>query len=76
MDTAWTKTVSCKHTKLFLPTLDLFAGKLLAGLKRWEVNLLIHIVTGHNFLRKHASMLGSETTKIAPFITKSSLLVW
>ena len=52
---------------MFIPTVDLSVGRFILGLARPDVNLLIHILTNHNHLRKHQSkMKGGMTGNITP----------
>lgn len=56
----WKASETCRQTKIFFPVIDKAKSKRLVGLSRKELSEMVQIISGHNWLRKHESLIDPE----------------
>ena len=49
----WGKSLTCRQTKLFVPSPQTRVSAFVQNASREDVGLLVQFITGHNFLRYH-----------------------
>lgn len=53
----WQERPDCRQTKIWFPVIDRLKSAKLVNLNRFEFSLVVHLITGHNFLNRHCSIL-------------------
>ena len=56
----WRAGKTCRQTKIWFPTIDRKNSKNLVNLKRLDLGLLTQMITGHNRLNRHESLINPE----------------
>ena len=57
-DRRWRSLKTCSQTKSWFPFLREDRSPLICRLSRTDFGLMIHFITGHNYLRRHRKVMG------------------
>lgn len=53
----WTNRPDCRQTKLWLPQISAKHSFSLLGLSRYFLSIMVQLITGHNFLKRHEALV-------------------
>ena len=58
----WYQLKQARQTRIWFPSLNKRASKFLIKQPRKELGLMVQIITGHNFLNRHQSLINPDTS--------------
>ena len=53
----WNERADCRQTKLWFPTVDQNKSNQVLQLNRVEISRMVQIITGHDYLKRHISLV-------------------
>ncbi len=59
---AWQSRTDCRQTKQWFPTVNKSLSHSVLRAKRKEYSLLVQLITGHNFMRRHSELLNESVS--------------
>ena len=59
-DQRWSISDNCRQTKLWMPLTNKVKASKLVNLDRKSLSLAVHLLSGHNYLRYHESLMDHE----------------
>ena len=72
----WYQTKVGRQTKIWFPSLNIKCSKILTGLPRLELGLVIQMITGHNRLNRHENLCNQDVSPTCRFCKEETETSW
>ena len=72
----WYQLKQARQTRIWFPSLNKKASKFLIKQPRKELGLMVQMITGHNFLNRHQSLINSDTSPTCRLCKEDDESAW
>jgi ribonuclease HI len=66
-DNQWKARTDCRQTKQWFPSINKTLSRQIIKLDRENLSAMVQLITGHNFLKRHSSLVNKTTDKECRF---------